>query len=242
MRHASLVTVTCALMLMSCAGEQAANDSTNQGQTDMPNEAAAGGTPSSDPRVSVLSNEYAEVFRITLAPGQALPPHTSGARTVYALSDYTIRLTQDGQPTEQAWTAGQAHFHTAGEHTAENTGATEARFVVVARTAQPLATSAAAVSPDPATGSGPMQLLLDTDDVIVAEFRLAPGASLPPHRGLARVVYSLNDYTIDYASNNAPVQSQSFTAGEAHWHDADEHSITNSGSTEARFLIVQFKR
>jgi len=191
--------------------------------------------------MNILSNEYAEAFTITLAPGQVLPPHNGGARAIYALSDYTIRFTQQGQTTEQSWTVGQAHFHGAGEHSMENTGATEARFLVVARTAQALAPNANTTTPHGA-GSGPMTQLVDNEDVTVAEVRLPAGAELPRHRGLARVVYSLNDYTISYASNDAAAESKSFTTGQAHWHDADEHTIVNTGSTEARFLIVQFKR
>jgi len=235
MRASSLLTTLPALTLMACAGEPAPGAS----QTAESTSAAARTLP--DPRINVLSNDYAEVFTVTLAPGQVLPPHSGGARAIYALSDYTVRFTQQGQTSEQSWTVGQAHFHAAGEHSMENTGATEARFLVVARTAQSLAPNANTMTP-PAAGSGPMQQLVDNEDVTVAEVRLPVGAELPRHRGRARVVYSLSDHTFSYASNGAAAESKSFVTGQAHWHDADEHTIVNTGSTEARFLIVQFKR
>lgn len=236
MRHVPLFAVLASMTIAACSGERAPDSA----QTDADTVVAA--NAASEPREDVFSNEYAEAFTITLAPGQTLPPHTSGARAVYALSDYTVRLTQDGQTNEQSWTAGQAHFHAAGEHSIENIGATEARFLVVARTAQALGDTAVHKAPAAAPASGPMQMLLNNDDVIVAEFRLPAGAELPRHHGLARIVYPLSDYTISYASNDAPAESKSFVTGQAHWHDADEHTMVNTGSTEARFLIVQFKR
>jgi len=235
MRTSSLLTTLPALFLIACAGERA------PGASQTVESASAAALTSPDPRKNLLTNLYAEVFTVTLAPGQALPPHSGGARAIYALSDYTVRFTQQGQTSEHSWTAGQAHFHVAGEHSMENTGATEARFLVVARTAQSLAPNANTTTP-PAAGSGPTQQLLDNEDVTVAEVRLPVGAELPRHRGRARVVYSLSDYTISYASNDAAAESKSFVTGQAHWHDADEHTIVNTGSTEARFVMVQFKR
>ena len=61
-------------------------------------------------------------------------------------------------------------------------------------------------------------------------------------RGLARIVYSLSDYTISYTSNDSPAKSQSFTTGATHWHEEEEHVITNIGAAEARFMMVQFRR
>ncbi len=225
--------VLLAALTLACGGERAPDAET-------PADSTTAAAP--DPRANVFSNAYAEAFTITLAPGQALPAHDGGARTVYALSDYTIRYTQGGETSEQSWKAGEAHFHDAGEHAMENIGTTEAKFLVVARTAQTLAPSEPHPEPNAPSGSGPMQLLLDNDQVRVSEVRMPPGAELPRHPGLARLVYSLSDYTIGYASNDAAAETQSFTTGQAHWHEADEHVITNTGSTEARFLLVQFKR
>ncbi len=130
----------------------------------------------------------------------ALPSATEPMTSVLS-NDYTVAA-------EPSWKAGQAHFPEAGEHSMENIGASEAKFLVVARTA----------------------------------VRLTAGDTLPRHHGSARVVYALSDYTISYASDNAEPVVNSSTAGQAHWHAADEHRIVNTGSTEARFVMVQFKR
>ncbi len=236
MRNQSIFAVFGTLMFVACAGDPSANDT----QTDQ--SAASADMPTAEPRENLFANEYAEASVITLEPGQMLPPHSSGARAIYSLSNYTVRLTQGGQPEEQSWTNGQAHFHAAGEHTLENIGTTQAKFLVVARTSQPLAQTAEHEDDEHAASSRPMQPLLNNDDMIIAEYTLAPGAELPRHPGRDRIVYSLTDYTISYALNDAAAEQKSLAAGEAHWHAADEHAITNTGSTEARFVIVQFKR
>lgn len=236
MRATAVLTAFAAFALGACAGERAPESAQTEDSM------TVASAPTVEPRTNLLSTAYADVFTITLAPGQSLPAHTSGARTIYSLSDYTVRFTQDGQTTEQPATAGQAHFHPAGEHSLENIGATEARFLVVVRTAQALPPAVERKSTAAPGGSGPMQLLLNNDDVIVAEVRLPAGASLPRHPGRARIAYSLSDYTISYALNDEAAETKSFVTGDTHWHDADEHTIVNTGSTEARFLLVQFKR
>jgi len=92
------------------------------------------------------------------------------------------------------------------------------------------------------SGSGPSKMLLSNDDFAVAEVRLPAGATLPRHPGLARIVYSLSDYTISYTSNDSPAKSQSSTTGATHWHEAGEHVITIIGTTKERYMMVQFKR
>ncbi len=236
MRNLSIVGLA-AFSLAACAG-----DSTPDGAKPADSVVATAVPSAAEPMTSIFSNEYAVASVVTLAPGQALPAHSGGPRAVYALSDFTIRFTQGGQTSEPTWKAGQAHFHDAGEHTIENIGSSEARFLVVARTGQALA-AAPTHKESPAGGaSGPTQLLLDNADVKVSEVRLPAGATLPRHPGLARVVYALSDYTISYTSNTAEPEVNAFIAGQAHWHAADEHLIVNTGATEARFLLVQFKR
>ena len=190
----------------------------------------------------LLENEYAEAFTITLEPGQSLAPHEGAARVVYSLSDYQLRETQGGERRDSSWRTGDVHSHAAGVHGIENIGTTPAQLLIVARRPAALPAAPSATAPSGKAESATMTLKLDDDGFRVSEVSLAVGATLPRHPGLARVVYSLSDYTIRYASDGAEPKETSFRAGEAHWHDADQHVITNLGTTEARFLLVQFKR
>ena len=80
----------------------------------------------------VLENESVRVIEVNLEPGEATPKHWAGPRMIYSLSDYTLRWTEgDAEPVEKSWKGGEAHWHGAGEHVAENAGAGPARYLVI---------------------------------------------------------------------------------------------------------------
>jgi hypothetical protein len=233
-----VLTATALFTLTACTSETA--------QKTADSVAAPTALEIANVRRLLLYNEYAEAFTITLEPGQSLAPHEGAARVVHSLSDYQLRETQGGERRDSSWHTGDVHSHAAGVHGIENIGTTPAQLLIVARRpaalpAAPLGAPSATVPTEKAE-SGIMKMKLDDDGFRVSEVSLAVGATLPRHPGLARVVYSLSDYTIRYAADGAEPKEMSFRAGEAHWHDADQHVITNIGTTEALFLIVQFKR
>ncbi len=193
-------------------------------------------------RQALLENDWAEVFTVTLEPGQKLPPHDGLPRVAYSLTDYGLRYTEGTTTRDSSWRTGDVHAHAAGSHAIENVGTTPAKILFVARRGAPLPAAAIAAAPTAPEAGGPTTVRLDDDAFRVSEVVLPAGATLPKHPGLARVVYSLSDYTIRYEADGAEPRETSFRAGEAHWHDADQHVITNTGTTEARFLVVQFKR
>ncbi|MEL6772861.1 MAG: hypothetical protein AAFP18_17515 [Bacteroidota bacterium] len=79
----------------------------------------------------LFENNFAEVHRVTLQPGAALPPHQGFARAVYSLSGYTVEFTDAEGSRVQRYEAGQAHYHDPGDHTVENADDTVAEFLVV---------------------------------------------------------------------------------------------------------------
>jgi hypothetical protein len=229
----------CALAVITAAGLVACGSETRQGSDDA---AGVATIEMAAARQAVLQNEYVEAFTLTLEPGQALAPHEGAARVIYSLSDYTIRYTEGADTSETSAQTGNAHVHQAGTHAIANIGTTTARLLVVARTGTALPDGGSAQLPAAAAGAEPTAFLLDDDQFRVSVVTLAPGSVLPKHAGLARVVYALSDYTIRYEADGAAAADKMFRTGEAHWHDADSHAITNTGTTEARFLMVQFKR
>jgi hypothetical protein len=191
-------------------------------------------------RQVVLDNEFATAFTLTLEPGQSVAPHEGAARVVYSLSDYTIRYSEGADSRETSWRTGDAHVHAPGTHAIANTGTTTARLLVVYRADTELpAGGSAAVE---AAGGEPTNLLVDDERFRVSVVAIPVGGVLPQHAGLPRVVYSLSEYSIRYEAEGAAATEQSFRTGEAHWHPADRHAITNTGTTDARFLVVQFKQ
>ena len=80
-------------------------------------------------------------------------------------------------------------------------------------------------------------MILENDYVKVMLFELKPNAGLPLHQGEPRLVYALSDYTIDWTEAGNTTE-KSWQSGDAHWHEAGAHAIKNTGTSDARFLVV----
>lgn len=81
----------------------------------------------------VYEDENFRVIEVALNPGDALPMHDGVNRVIYALSDYTINYGTDAtEALEKRFNKGTAHWHEGCQHAIENTGDSEARFLVVA--------------------------------------------------------------------------------------------------------------
>jgi hypothetical protein len=78
------------------------------------------------------------------------------------------------------------------------------------------------------------------DYVEAVVFALEPGDALPLHEGGPRAIYSLSDYTIEW-TEGGQVSEKSWSEGDIHWHDAVDHSVKNTGDSDARYLVVTRK-
>jgi quercetin dioxygenase-like cupin family protein len=199
-------------------------------------------TAAAESRRVLLDNEYVEVVTLTVEPGANLPSHAGQSRVVYSLGDYRIRYTEAGESRERDWKRGEVHVHGAGAHALENIGASPAQLLIVARKDRGLTQPSGPASEAAGATRPHTSLLLDNDDFLVTEVRLPAGATLAAHEGLDRVAYALSDYTLRYEAEGAPARDATHSAGEAHWHTADRHAVTNTGQTEARYLLVQLRR
>lgn len=237
MRSRNLWILTTTLPLIACGPA-------DQEPPPPPAEVGVVSTAAPEQGRAVFENPYVGVLEFSLEPGEALPTHQGHARAVYSLSDYHIRFTEGGDTEETVWQQGDVHWHGAGDHALENIGTTTARFLVVARTDQGLAGDFPASDSRDAAVLDPRnsELLLENDDVRVVRVTLAPGESQPLHQGLPRLVYSLTPYSIRYTGSGQDPVERSFQAGEAHWHEAGEHAVENTGATEARFVVFHFRR
>lgn len=81
------------------------------------------------------------------------------------------------------------------------------------------------------------RVLLDNEYGAMLLIQLPPGAEQPEHYGSARIVYSLNDYSLDWQEGSAESQVD-WKAGDVHEHRPGLHRARNTGSSEARYLIV----
>jgi hypothetical protein len=92
--------------------------------------------------------------------------------------------------------------------------------------------------PTPPPAPDGASFVLDNDYIKALLFELQPGQGQSDHDGPARLVYSLNDYTIEWKEGEAEPEEKSWKAGDAHWHTAGLHVAKNLGEEVARYLVV----
>ncbi len=83
-----------------------------------------------------------------------------------------------------------------------------------------------------------VEIPLQNDDVNVYRIELPSGASIAPHDGGERVVYSLGAYTLLFETEESE-QTVSFNEGDVHYHEKGVHSVTNTGGTAAQFVVFE---
>jgi hypothetical protein len=191
-----------------------------------------------------IENDYVKVIEFMLKPGDKLSLHKGGQRAIYSLSDYKLKWTEGDQETEKEWTKGQAHWHNAIEHAAENIGETDANYLVVTRKEMALPeTDDYDIEQDASEfDSEHANIIFENEYVRIIEVKLAAGESQTMHHGINRVIYSLTSYQIKFISDKMEPMDTKIETGDAHWHTADKHAVENIGETLAHYLIFEFKQ
>ncbi len=98
--------------------------------------------------------------------------------------------------------------------------------------------SASVASAEPMPG----KKLLENDYVKVSHVKLEPGQEQHPHRGCYRVVYSLNDYTIEWSEHRSKLGTRHWKKGQLHYHQPGEHHAKNVGSKVAEWVLFCMKK
>jgi hypothetical protein len=81
-------------------------------------------------------------------------------------------------------------------------------------------------------------LLIKNDWIEVEKIELAPGKARGMHSGGERLIVALSDYQIQFEEAGSASVDRSWKRGQVHWHAGKPHSVKNTGSTPARFLIL----
>lgn len=192
----------------------------------------------------VFENEYAEVVKVSLDPGEFLSAHAGTERVIYALTDYAIEWEEQGENLgTKSWNKGDAHFHEAGEHAAKNNGTTTAEWLVFAKKDAELPECPENTLEYDVNTISPefTKLLLDNDYFRLTEVTLPPDNHIPLHVGINRIIYSLTDYQVLFESDQNESGEKQFKAGDVHWHEACQHSLENNGDVAAKYLVASYK-
>ena len=191
----------------------------------------------------LFEDEHTALMAVRLAPGDSLPEHDGGHRVIYSLSEYVVTHMEDGGSHTQLWKEGMVHWHDSGRHAVQNTGTTEARFLVAVckileHEEGPANLEGAALS---AVAPETTRVILENDDAQVTEVRVPAGGTLPEHGGYYRLVYSQTPYSVTLTVDNGEQESRTFEPGDVHAHEASKHALENTGETDAEFLIFAWK-
>ena len=192
----------------------------------------------------IFENDYAKVIKVTLESNESLAPHKGEERLIYSLSDYSINWTEDGNDGVKKWKEGDVHFHSTAKHSAENNGSATAEWLVFMKKDAELPYCAEntldkdvnSVATDFA------EKYFDNQMFRLTEVSLPSGESIPMHSGVNRIIYSLTDYKLIYESSLEEKSEKKFKTGDLHWHKACSHALENNGETEAKFLVVAYKK
>jgi quercetin dioxygenase-like cupin family protein len=234
------VLAMCGVMLLtlgSCKNEK----KTEQIDSETPQETIV----KNGERSILFENDYAKVVKVSLAPGESQPAHEGENRVIYSLTDYSIDWKEKGEDLgTKTWKKGDAHFHEAGKHAATNNGTTTAEWLVFIKRSTDLPECGEnKIENDVSSVSAEfVKVLLDNDEFKLTEVTLPKGANIPMHSGINRIIYSLTDYQIMYESNKEGKVEKAFKTGDIHWHEACMHSLENLGQTEAKYLVVSYKK
>jgi quercetin dioxygenase-like cupin family protein len=193
----------------------------------------------------LFENEFVMVVELHLKPGNVVPSHQTGNRIVYSLTDNTVQITEGDSLMVNEWKDGDVHWHEAGPHPElKNIGTTDARFIVVSRSAIDLPAvqipghveELSSVIPDRS------DMIVDNDYVRLIEVGLKPHDRVPPHYEGIRTIYALTDYTVR-VTDREKESVNTWKAGDIHWHEAGPHpALENVSDVTARYLVFVFKK
>ncbi|MGK7393088.1 MAG: cupin domain-containing protein [Candidatus Cyclobacteriaceae bacterium M3_2C_046] len=192
----------------------------------------------------LFENKYAKVLKVILKPGQKQPEHYGSMRLIYPLNDYTIQWMEAGSDQgNKQWDQGEVHFHQAGLHAAQNIGSNSAQWLVFERKTDNLPQVDLRMEEnDIASIPGNYaSLLFENEFFKLMKVVIPPGTEVPEHSGINRIIYSLNDYTLDFQSEGEDITEKSLQEGQVHWHNSSRHALKNTGQTSAEYLVVAFK-
>lgn len=190
----------------------------------------------------VLENEYVRVFKVEVPPHAQTLIHRHDHDYVFVtLGDSEVENTVTGKPPVQLKLKdGDARFLMGGfSHTARNLSDQPFRNVTIEflRNNQHAPAVDYAASPSPA-----QKVLFIQNGVRVSEILLAPGASIPKHEhATPHLVVAISDLNLRSDIEGKPPAEIHQKSEDIKWIPGGfTHTLTNTGTTEARFVIIEF--
>ena len=201
----------------------------------------------------VFENMFVRVFAVTVDPGKSTLMHRHGRDYLgLTLGDSQItNLRQGAQPAQLTLKDGDIRFTPAGlvHAITNNAGApfhNRTIELLQPTTNQKACTESCEVSVpcDSAdkTKCVTVTKLITADQWSVTLVTSPPGATYPQHTHLANfITIPLTDADITRKNQDQPETTVHSKTGEVTWNNPVVHTLTNSGKTTARTIVLEFR-
>lgn len=201
-----------------------------------------------------MENMFVRVFAVSVDPGQSTLLHRHGHDYLsISVGDAQITNAKEGaQPAQVAFKDGDTRFTPAGlVHAITNTGSRPFRNSTIEllgpTTNQKVCTESCSVpvNCDAAAGKSgcaSVTKLITADQWSVTLIDVPPGGKYPQHTHLANyLVIPLTDSDTMIKNQDQPEVPTHRKANEVTWNNPVVHTITNTGKTAARSVVLEFR-
>jgi len=201
----------------------------------------------------VLENMFVRVFAVSVDPGESTLMHHHGRDYLsVSIGDAQVTNTKQGaQPVAASFKDGDVRFTPAGlVHAVSNTGSTPFRnrtIELVGPTTNQKACTESCAIPVPCNSADKTMCvtvtkLMTADQWSVTLVTSPPGAVYPQHTHLANfLTIPLTDADITRKNQDQPEETVHSRTGELTWNNPVVHTLTNSGKTTAKTVVLEFR-
>src|SRR4051794_2314754 len=201
----------------------------------------------------VLENMFVRVFAVSVDPGKSSLMHRHAHDYLsVSLGDAQIMNTKQGaQPVAASFKDGDVRFTPAGLiHAVTNSGSTPFRnrtIELLQPTTNQKACTESCEIPVPCDSADKTKCvtvtkLITADQWSVTLVTSPAGAKYPQHTHLANfLTIPLTDADITRKNQDQPETKVHSTTGELTWNNPVVHTLTNSGSTTAKTIVLEFR-
>ncbi|MGC2695978.1 MAG: hypothetical protein WA738_09320 [Candidatus Angelobacter sp.] len=201
----------------------------------------------------VLDNAFVRVFAVTIDPGKSTLMHRHGHDYLtVSIGDAQIMNAKEGaQPAPVTFKDGDVRFAPSGVvHAVTNTGSTQFRNATIEllgpTTNQKACAEACSVSVP--CDSADKAACVTVNKVFTADQWTATLVTLPPGAKYAQhahpgnfLVVSLTDGDVTMKSQGQPDVPTHPKTGAVTWNNPVVHTVTNTGKTTAKTVVLEFK-
>jgi quercetin dioxygenase-like cupin family protein len=201
----------------------------------------------------VLENMFVRVFAVSVDPGKSSLMHRHAHDYLsVSLGDTQIMNTKQGtQPVAASFKDGDVRFTPAGLiHAVTNSGSNPFRnrtIELLQPTTNQKACTESCEIPVPCDSADKTKCvtvtkLITADQWSVTQVISPPGAKYPQHTHLANfLTIPLTDADITRKNQDQPETVVHSKTGELTWNNPVVHTLTNSGTTTAKTIVLEFR-